>query len=125
MYLGLGSPTVMAAVERGLPRGHVHVFFPALEATMPDGSTETIIDDGSLTTLDDPEVRGLAAEHGDPDELVSVDWVPPVPGISVDEYNEYAAAPSAGRSSTTARPETRPRWVPQRISHAGRLGTQR
>lgn len=101
MHIGLGSANGMQGVEQraaemGLPWGHVHVhlFFPTLEATMPDGHTETIIENGYLTTLDDPDVRSLAAEHGDPDEILSIDWVPPVPGISVDgDYDEYAADP--------------------------------
>lgn len=101
IHLGMGTiPHEMnlkqEAKERGLPWGHVHVhlLFPTLEATMPDGRTETVIDDGYLTTLDDPEVRDLAAEHGDPDELLSIDWVPEMPGISGEgEYEEYAANP--------------------------------
>ena len=101
MHLGLGSANGMwgveqRAAEKGLPWGHahVHLFFPTLEATMPDGSTEKIIENGYLTILDDPEVRDLAATYGDPDEILAVDWVPPVPGISVEgDYEDYAEAP--------------------------------
>lgn len=103
IHLGMGTiPHEMGlkrkAKEQGLPWGHVHVhlLFPTLEATMPDGRTEKIIDDGYLTTLDHPEVREKAAEHGDPDEILDIDWVADMPGISSDgEYEEYAADPKA------------------------------
>jgi hypothetical protein len=35
-----------------------------------------LVDRGRLTVLDDPEVRRIAARHGDPDELLSEDWIP-------------------------------------------------
>lgn len=85
-----------AAEIRNVPWGHVHVHlnFPTYEATMPDGETLTLIEDGHLTVLDDPEVREIASEYGDPDDILSEDWIPAVPGISVEgTYNEYAKDP--------------------------------
>lgn len=101
VHLGIGTiPHEMEVkqeiADRGLPYGHshVHLLFPTLECTMPDGTTETVIDDGYLTVLDDPEVRDLAANYGDPDEVLSVDWVPDIPGVSSDgQYAEYATDP--------------------------------
>lgn len=86
-----------AARLEDVPWGHVHVHlnFPTYIATMPDGTTTTLIDDGHLTTLDDPEVREEAAKYGDPDELLSEEWIPAVPGITTDgDYNQdYANNP--------------------------------
>ena len=48
-----------------------------------------------MSTYDDPEVRDLAATFGDPDQLLSDDWVPEIPGITVPgDYAEYATDPS-------------------------------
>lgn len=100
VHMGMGTlpvvPVEQKAKERGLPWGHVHIhlLFPTLECEMPDGTTETVIEDGYLTVLDDPDVRSLAAEHGDPDEILSIDWKPDIPGISSDgDYNDYAKDP--------------------------------
>jgi len=103
IHLGMGNiPHEVAlkreAQARGLPWGHVHVhqLFPTLEATMADGRTVKVIDDGYLTTLDHPEVRELASRYGDPDEVLAVDWVADVPGISSEgEYADYADDPKA------------------------------
>ena len=81
-----------------VPWGHVHVHlnFATYEATMPDGETATLIDDGHLTTLDHPDVRDLASQYGDPDELLTEDWIPAVPGINEegDYMNDYARDPA-------------------------------
>lgn len=86
-----------AARLENVPWGHVHVHlnFATFEATMPDDTTFTLIDDGHLTILDDPEVRKEAAKYGDPDELLSEEWIPAVPGITTEgDYNEeYAQNP--------------------------------
>ncbi|MBI4483341.1 MAG: hypothetical protein HY652_10680 [Acidobacteria bacterium] len=39
---------------------------------------KTIVKDGHLMVLDDPEVRALAAKYGNPDQLLREDWIPPV-----------------------------------------------
>lgn len=37
-----------------------------------------IVEDGRLLALDDPEIRQIASKYGDPDELLKLDWIPPV-----------------------------------------------
>ena len=56
-----------------------------------------ITDKGRLTSLDDPKVRAFAVQYGDPDELLSYDWVPPLPGINCegDYLKDYAPDPLA------------------------------
>ncbi len=54
----------------------------------------TLVDKGHLTALDDPQVRALASRYGDPDRLLTEDWIPEMPGINVPgSYTDYAADP--------------------------------
>ena len=39
-----------------------------------------IVDNGHLLILDEPEIRKIAAKYGNPDELLSVNWIPPLHG---------------------------------------------
>jgi hypothetical protein len=57
----------------------------------------TLIENGRLAALDDPQVRALASRYGDPDEVLKQDYVPPLPGINVPgDYNkDYARDPGA------------------------------
>ena len=41
---------------------------------------KTIVENGHLLILDDPEIRQIATKYGKPEELLSVDWVPPLHG---------------------------------------------
>lgn len=79
------------------PTGHVHVhnYFLTMVATMEDGRKVTVINKGHLTTLDDPKIRNQAAKFGDPDQLLSEDWIPAIPGINVpgDYFTDYAQDP--------------------------------
>lgn len=52
-----------------------HMDFPFTTLT---ADAKTIIDRGHLTALDDPEVRQIAAQYGDPDQLLTEDWIPAV-----------------------------------------------
>jgi hypothetical protein len=84
------------AGERGLLYGHLHIhlLFPTLTVTTKSGTDYTLIDNGRLTALDDPDVRALAAKYGDPDDLLKEDWIPKIPGITcAGSYNEYAQNP--------------------------------
>ena len=47
--------------------------------------------------MDDPKVRALATKYGHPDELLSYDGVPPLPGINCegDYFEDYAPNPIA------------------------------
>ena len=86
------------AGERGLLYGHLHIhlLFPTLVVTGKDGREYTVIRNGRLTALDDPEVRALAARFGDPDELLKEDWIPQIPGITgPGSYEDYARDPAA------------------------------
>ncbi|HZU16572.1 MAG TPA: hypothetical protein VFD01_08275 [Candidatus Dormibacteraeota bacterium] len=85
------------AGERGLLYGHLHVhlLFPTLDVVMPSGESVRVIDRGRLVALDDAEVRELAERLGDPDDLLTEDWIPEVPGINVPgSYEEFARDPS-------------------------------
>jgi hypothetical protein len=75
---------------------HVHSYFPTYEIKdRGTGSWVKVIEDGWLTLLDDPAVRRLASALGDPDSLLSYDWVPAIPGINYagDYQRDYAADP--------------------------------
>jgi len=50
---------------------HFDLMFPTMIA---DG--KVVIQDGHLTALEDPEVRLVAERYGDPDRLLSEDWIP-------------------------------------------------
>lgn len=84
------------AAERGLLFGHLHIhlLFPTYELVTRSGERFTLIRDGRMTAMDDPEVRKLAEKYGDPDELLKEAWIPAVPGITAPgSYQEYAADP--------------------------------
>ncbi len=50
---------------------HFELVFPTMVA---DG--KVVIQNGHLAALDDPEVRSVAQQHGDPNELLLEDWIP-------------------------------------------------
>jgi hypothetical protein len=86
------------AGSQGLVYGHLHVhlLFPSLVIDTVDGQRLTVIEDGHLTMLDDPEVRALADRYGEPDHVLREDWVPEVPGITAPgSYADYARDPAA------------------------------
>lgn len=85
------------AGERGLLYGHLHIhlLLATYDVIDPDGGVHRLIDRGRLVALDDPEVRELAARHGDPDELLREDWIPNIPGLTTaGQYERYAADPA-------------------------------
>lgn len=101
VHCGIGtlSPTYSEdwADENDEVYGHVdnHMNFPTLELHTENDKVVTLIEKGHLTVLDDAEVREVAAKHGDPDELLHEDWIPPLPGVNMEgDYEEYAAEPS-------------------------------
>ena len=84
------------AGENGILYGHLHIhlLFPTFTITTKTGKEYTIIRDGRLTALDDPEVRKLAEKYGDPDDLLREDWIPQIPGITAaGSYEDYARNP--------------------------------
>jgi hypothetical protein len=80
------------------PHGHVHIhtYFTTVEIETLDGKRITVIDKGHLTALDDPRVREIAAQYGNPDELLREIWIPKIPGINVpgEYWKDYAANPA-------------------------------
>lgn len=75
---------------------HVHSYFPTYEIKdRKSGDWFKVIDRGHLTVLDDPAVRRVASLIADPDELLSYDWVPAIPGINHegDYLRDYANDP--------------------------------
>ena len=100
IHMGFGTlwraPEEKWAGERGLLYGHLHIhlLLPTLVVTAKDGREHTVIRNGRLTALDNPEVRELAQKYGDPDELLKEDWIPQIPGITCPgSYEEYAKDP--------------------------------
>jgi hypothetical protein len=72
------------------------LLFPTLIVTAKDGREYPVIRNGRLAALDDAEVRALAAKYGDPDQLLSEDWIPQIPGITCPgSYEEYAKDPAS------------------------------
>lgn len=98
---GGGTPAdIQYAKERGVPlshSAHMHVYFPTIEWKLRDtGEWLTQVDKGWVTQFDNPEVRALAARYGDPDVILSYDWIPAIPGINVEgDYKKFAADPWA------------------------------
>jgi len=102
IHMGFGTlwraPEEKWAGERGLLYGHLHIhlLLPSLVVTAKDGREHVVIRNGRLTALDDPEVRKLAANYGDPEELLKEDWIPQIPGVTcAGSYEEYAKDPAA------------------------------
>lgn len=100
IHCGIGtrwrSSEEVWAGERGLLYGHLHVHLmaPTLVVETKAGEVK-VIERGRLSAYDDPEVRDLAARFGDPDQLLSDDWIPQIPGITVaGSYEEYAKDPA-------------------------------
>jgi len=104
-HMGIGSRRgasnhLAYARDNGLPLGHIHVhnYFATFEIELRGtNSWYKIVDKGWLTAMSDPEVRAMASRYGDPDELLSYDWVPPLPGINCDGdyWKDYAPDPMA------------------------------
>ncbi len=102
VHLGFGTawrgPEERWAGEQHLVYGHLHVhlMYATITLTTASGKEYLILDHGRLTALDAPEVRELAARFGDPDDLLTDDWKPKIPGISVPgSYDEYARDPAS------------------------------
>jgi hypothetical protein len=75
---------------------HTHTYFTTYKLRLRNADQwVTLLDKGRMKSLDDPEVRALASRYGDPDYLLSEDWIPEVPGINVpgDYLKDYAPRP--------------------------------
>lgn len=98
--MGVASPITQAfGMKYNAPVGHgmhQHTVIPTYQVRIHGTNQwQTIINNGRLTALDDPEVRALAARYGNPDDILSSDYVPPYPGINVpgDYMKDYAENP--------------------------------
>jgi hypothetical protein len=89
------------ASEKGIPLGiahtaHMHAYFPTVRWQLRDtGEWITISEKGHLNAFEDPEVRALAAQYGDPDLIFRYEWIPSLPGINTpgDYEKDYAPDP--------------------------------
>jgi hypothetical protein len=95
-----GSAYLEYAKANNLPTGHIHVhnYFATFEIRLQGSKYwHKIIDKGWVTGMNEPAIRALATKYGDPDELLSFDWIPPLPGINCDGnyLQDYASDPMA------------------------------
>ncbi len=75
---------------------HTHTYFTTYQVKLRNADKWVkLLDKGHMTSLDDPEVRALASRYGDPDYLLTEDWIPEVPGINApgDYMTDYAPNP--------------------------------
>jgi len=75
---------------------HTQTYFTTYKVRLRNANKwVNILDKGHMTSLDNPEVRALASRYGDPDYLLTEDWVPEVPGINApgDYMKDYAPNP--------------------------------
>ncbi len=109
IHTGFGTrwrgPEEVWAGERGIVYGHLHVhlLMPTLTLMAPSGAELRLIEGGHLLVLEDPQVKTLAARHGDPEAVLREDWTPQLPGINrPGAYAEYARDPAAWIYETVA-----------------------
>jgi hypothetical protein len=77
---------------------HTHTYFTTYRVRLRNANKwVTLLDKGHMTSLDNPEVRALASRYGDPNYLLTEDWIPQVPGINApgDYLKDYAPNPGA------------------------------
>jgi hypothetical protein len=75
---------------------HTHTYFTTYKVRLRNANKwVTLLDKGHMTSLDNPEVRALASRYGDPNYLLTEDWIPEVPGINApgDYLKDYAPDP--------------------------------
>jgi hypothetical protein len=77
---------------------HTQTYFTTYRVRLRNANKwVNLLDKGHMTTLDNPEVRALASRYGDPNYLLTEDWIPEVPGINApgDYLKDYAPNPGA------------------------------
>jgi hypothetical protein len=85
--------------QNNMPRDHgfhTHTYFTTYNVHLRDADRwVTLLDKGRMTSLDNPEVRALASRYGDPNQLLSEDWRPEIPGINApgNYMTDYAPDP--------------------------------
>ena len=85
--------------QYNMPRDHgfhTHTYFTTYKVHLRNADRwVTLLDKGRMTSLDNAEVRALASRYGDPDQLLTEDWRPEIPGINTpgDYMKDYAQDP--------------------------------
>lgn len=85
--------------KNDLPRDHgfhTHQYFPTYQVRLRRADKwVALVDKGHLTSFDNPEVRALASRYGKPEDLLTEDWIPEVPGINAPGtyMTDYAPDP--------------------------------
>jgi hypothetical protein len=77
---------------------HTQTYFTTYKVRLRNANKwVNLLDKGHMTSLDNPEVRALASRYGDPNYLLTEDWIPEVPGINApgDYLKDYAPNPGA------------------------------
>jgi hypothetical protein len=75
---------------------HTQTYFTTYKVRLRNANKWVdILNKGHMTSLDNPEVRALASRYGDPNYLLTEDWIPEVPGINApgDYMKDYAPNP--------------------------------
>jgi hypothetical protein len=75
---------------------HTQTYFTTYKVRLRNANKwVNLLDKGHMTSLDNPEVRALASRYGDPNYLLTEDWIPEVPGINApgDYLKDYAPNP--------------------------------
>jgi hypothetical protein len=75
---------------------HTHTYFTTYKVRLRNANKwVNLLEKGHMTSLDNPEVRALASRYGDPNYLLTEDWIPEVPGINApgDYLKDYAPDP--------------------------------
>ena len=82
---GGGGATVMpgSRIPAGIGKGY-HFVFELYFPTLVIGG-RTLIENGRLLVLDDPEVRALAGKLGSSEDWLKEAWIPAVPGINTEK----------------------------------------
>ncbi len=87
------------AKQHNLPNDHwwhIHNTLPTYRVKVrgTKSSWLTLIDKGEVTALKSPEIRALASRYGNPDEVLSDDWAPYIPGVNAPgKFQDYAKDP--------------------------------
>ncbi len=73
---------------------HLHLYFPTYSLER-EGDNELLIENGRLLGLDDPGIRRIAANYGDPELWLDESWNPAVPGLNMagDYWEHYGKDP--------------------------------
>lgn len=98
---GMPSPkTIEFGKKYNVPIGHAmhqHNLFSTYQVRIRGtGQWQTLIEHGNLASLNDPEVRALAARYGNADDILRKDFIHPIPGITIaGTYDTYGKNPGA------------------------------